>query len=91
MALDIWSIIGIVIVIILFVYDMKRWNSMQNTIRPKHKWLRLASMLLLIAILIMTLIGDNYLMKSILYQMLFVLFWITMILLAITNIGRRRN
>ncbi|MHB0998547.1 MAG: hypothetical protein ACYC27_04810 [Armatimonadota bacterium] len=91
MALDIWSIIGIVIVIILFVYDMKRWNSMQNTIRPKQKWLRLASMLLLIAILIMTLIGDNYLMKSILYQMLFVLFWITMILLAITNIGRRRN
>lgn len=95
MTREIVSIIGIVVVVIFFVFEVKGWNDGIRVVSHKQKGLRTASMLLLLAILIMLLIGDEwlkpYLMGSIIYWMSAFLFAVIIMILAMIDLHEVRK
>lgn len=92
---EIVSIIGIVIVIAFFIFEVKGWNTGKRAVNRRQKGLRTASMLLLLAILVMTFIGDNWLkpnlISSIIYWMTAFLFAVIIIVLTMIDLHEVRK
>ncbi|MHB1457520.1 MAG: hypothetical protein ACYC0V_11465 [Armatimonadota bacterium] len=95
MTREIVSIIGIVVVIAFFIFEVKGWNTGKRAVNRRQKGLRTASMLLLLAILVMMLIGDEwlkpYLMGSIVYWMSAFLFAVIIMILAMIDLHEVRK
>ena len=95
MTREIVSIIGIAIVIVFFILEVKGWNTGKRAVNRRQKGLRTASMLLLFAILVMMLIGDEwlkpYLMGSIVYWMTAFVFAVIIMILAMIDLHEVRK
>lgn len=95
MTREIVSIIGIVVVIAFFIFEVKGWNTGKRAVSHRQKVIRSVSMALLITILGMTFIGDDwlkhYLMGSIVYWMTAFVFAVIIMILAMIDLHEVRK
>lgn len=87
---EILSIIAITAVIMLYAYESKRWSQNPQSISNTQKGLRITSLILLLAILLMIFAGDTWiggmLIVRIIYWMICLALTVALIIITVIDI-----